>query len=817
MLSHPSKKEKESKDRFRQKLIYNRFKPAQEGLREALCTLGNGYLTTRGAAAESATSRVHYPGVYMAGVYNKVPTNIAGRTISNEDFVNCPNWVYLTFRMEDGEWITPRSSRIISYHQELDMERGVFARKIHFKDSKKREVEVHEQRIVHMANPHIVALRYTIKPKNYQGIITVRSALDGMVQNTGVSRYRQLNSKHLKLPRLGIFGKNGVYLLVQTSQSKIRIAQAAKVNIFTAGKELKFSSISIGKRKKRIFQEFKLSTRDRQQYEIEKIVAIYTSRDKGVDDPLGQAINLAKKTPAFSVLLKTQKASWEQIWKKFDICPADDSFSQKVLKLHAFHLLQIATVHNLDIDTGFPARGLHGEAYRGHIFWDELFVMSFFDTYNPKISKALLLYRYRRLDKAREYAQKNNYQGAMFPWQSGSTGEEETQLMHLNPISGKWGLDYSRIQRHVSFAIAYNTWQHYKRTGDSEFLSKFGAEIILSVAKFGASLARYDSQDKRYHTEGLMGPDEFHERFPGAQKPGFRDNAYTNLLIVWTLLKAKETLRLLSDDQREYLIKKVNLSDEDFKLWDDIVRKMNIVINDQGIISQFDGYFKLKELNWQAYKIKYGNIRRLDRILKAEGKSPNDYKVAKQADVLMIFYLFSFKQAKELFNMLGYKLNKDMLKRNYDYYIRRTSHGSTLSEVVHCYIAHILGRPKEAWQRFQDVLKSDIYDIQGGTTAEGIHAGVMGGSLDIVMRGFTGLTVSEDMIKIDPELPRSWENLKLKLPYKGSVVSLLVAKDYISIFVDRCKTNLDKIAVKIQGKQYLFLTERTYKIFLKKY
>jgi trehalose/maltose hydrolase-like predicted phosphorylase len=799
-------------------VLYRRFEPAQEALREALCTLGNGYFATRGAIPESCASKIHYPGTYIAGVYNKLPTFIAGRVVYNEDFVNCPNWLFLTFKIEDGEWFCPSTARILYFHQELDMYQGILKRRIRFQDSKGRITSVETTRLVHMEFPHLGALEYIITPQNWQGKVTVRSILDGAVQNTGVERYRQLNSKHLEPYALGNVFKNHIYLAMRTNQSKIIVSYAASLKIFNKSREITPAVKTITRRlmegAQRIGQEFRFFAQKKESYRIEKVVSIYTSKDEGIKDPTKSAIDSTKKAPGFRKLLVTHKLAWERLWKKFDLQIEGDIFSQWTLRFHIFHLLQVASPHTIKIDTGLPARGLHGEAYRGHVFWDEIFVLHFYDYHLPQISKALLLYRYRRLGKARIYARKAGLRGAMFPWQSGSTGEEETQVIHLNPLSGKWDPDYSRYQRHISFAIAYNVWQYWARTNDFDFLVKFGAELILSIAQFGASLAKYDSRDGRYHTEGIMGPDEFHEKYPGALKPGVKDNAYTNFLIVWTLLKAKETLSILPPASKRKLLKKLKLDERELGLWDDITRKMKIVINRKGIISQFDGYFKLKELDWSEYRGEYGNIQRMDRILKAEEKSPDEYKVTKQADALMIFYLFPLSEIKRIFGRLGYNFSKDMLKNNYEYYMKRTSHGSTLSKVVHCFIAHKLKKMKEAWWWFSDVLESDIYDTQRGTTPEGIHVGVMGGSLDIAVRGFIGLQVLNDRIKIDPNLPKNWHKVKFKFLCRRVWFSLVVAKNEILIRSDGRKKP-EPPPVEIKGKLYRLPYKKTLRVLLK--
>ncbi|MBN1622392.1 MAG: glycoside hydrolase family 65 protein [Endomicrobiales bacterium] len=779
-------------------ISYDNFEPTEEGLREALCTLGNGYFGTRGAAPESGATKIHYPGTYIAGLYNRLTTHIAGRNIVNEDLVNCPNWLCLTFKIGDSEWFYPATSKLLSYKQELNMKKGMLRRALRFQNSRGQITQVITERIVHIQNPHVGAMRYVVKPENYDDWITVRTMINGSVLNTGVERYRQLNNRHWVYSSGGTFAKNGIFLCMKTSQSKIEACEASKIRIFSNKKEIKPTIKHLVKDKERNGQEFKIYAKCGRPYEIEKTVAIFTSQDFSVRYPKKESIKMAKNLPRFSELLKTHQQVWEERWKKFDIIIEGDNFAQKVLRLHMFHLLQVATHHNKDIDAGIPARGLHGEAYRGHIFWDEMYTMAFYDFHNPDISRSVILYRYRRLGKAREYAKKFGYKGAMFPWQSGSSGREETQVVHLNPMSGKWGPDYSSAQRHINFAIAHNVWKHWERTNDFEFLKKYGAEVLLSIAQFCASLAKYNSKDNRYHIKGVMGPDEFHEKYPNSKEAGVEDNAYTNFMVTWILLRAQDILKMLSEKHKRRIVKKIKLVPDELIKWDRITRKMNLIINDEGVISQFKGYMKLKELDWEGYRSEYGKIERLDRILKAEGRSPDSYKLSKQADVLMIFYLFSLPEIGDIFTRLGYKLTKNMPRKNYDYYLRRTSHGSTLSKVVHCFIAYYLGKKQGAWHWFREVLKSDIHDTQGGTTPEGIHCGVMGGSIDIVMRGFAGIRIVNDRIQIDPNLPKFWNSLKLKFQHRGKWISMEVTREKISIFIHG--TIADSMLFEINGK-----------------
>ncbi len=189
-------------------LSYKGLKPEEEGLREALCTLGNGYFAVRGAAPEFHADDNHCPGMYMAGLFNKVGTKMGGRIIYNEDFVNCPNWLYLTFKIDDGDWFKPAPGQLMEYEQVLDMRNGMLHRKLRFKDKKDRKTRVNTRCIVSMDDPHTAAMEYCITPENYSGKITVRTELDGTVINWGVKRYRQLNSKHWKPVSQGTFSGN---------------------------------------------------------------------------------------------------------------------------------------------------------------------------------------------------------------------------------------------------------------------------------------------------------------------------------------------------------------------------------------------------------------------------------------------------------------------------------------------------------------------------------------------------------------------------------------------------------------------------------
>jgi trehalose/maltose hydrolase-like predicted phosphorylase len=484
----------------------------------------------------------------------------------------------------------------------------------------------------------------------------------------------------------------------------------------------------------------------------------------------------------FAASFERHAAAWEELWRVCDMRVSGNERVQLLLRLHIAHVLQVCSPNTADLDAGMPARGLNGEAYRGHVFWDEIYAFPFFNVRLPEVTRGLLMYRYRRLGEARAAAREAGFRGAMFPWQSGSEGTEETQRVHLNPVSGQWEPDLSRNQRHVNAAIFYNIWHYFQTSRDQAFLRDYGAEIMLEITRFWASIAYFNPERERYEIHGVMGPDEFHDKYPGAVEGGLRNNAYTNVMVAWLCGIAGELLALLPASRAEALCERLGIGDGELAVWHEMSRRMFVPFHGDGIISQFEGYEDLEELDWDAYRAKYGNIQRLDRILRAEGKDPNRYKVTKQADTVMLFFLFRQEGVREIFGRLGYGFRADTVTRNIAYYDRRTSHGSTLSFVTHAGVLAAID-PESSWERFLVALQSDAEDIQGGTTKEGIHMGVMAGTLDLVQRSYAGIYVRDDVLCFDPRLPSQLRGLSFSMRCREAPIQVTLTGDRLTLAV----------------------------------
>jgi len=571
-------------------LAYDSYKPETEGTREALCALGNGVFVTRGAFLDAEDDGVHYPGTYLAGGYDRAVSEVAGRRIENEDLVNIPNWLPLTFRAADGPWVTIDSARLLAFEQQLDLQKGLLIRRMTLRDEAGRTTRLDECRFVSMRDKHLAAVRLTITPEDWSGELSIRSTVDGNIVNNGVARYRDLEGGHLDILGAGVDEDEPIaWVSARMRQAPLDLTVAARTRLLADGAEIEPAAVDRVEEELVAGVEMRLEVRKGEGVGVEKIAAVYTGRDHAVNDPEIDAREALAWAPNFETLRARHELAWEQLWSRCDIAIANAAEGPQLkLRTHIFHLLQTASPNSIDRDMGVPARGWHGEAYRGHIFWDELFIFPYLNLRLPLIARSLLLYRYRRLDQARRAAIEAGFRGAMFPWQSGSTGREETQHLHLNPQSGRWLPDPTHRQRHVGIAIAYNVWSYFEATGDRGFLADYGAEMILEIARFWASIASYDAARDRYDIRGVRGPDEYHTAYPGADREsagGVDNNAYTNIMAAWVLTRAFDVLDILSHRRCRELRATLGLEDAELERWEDVSRKLPVHVLEDGIIA----------------------------------------------------------------------------------------------------------------------------------------------------------------------------------------------------------------------------------------
>lgn len=527
--------------------------------------------------------------------------------MNHEVLVNMPNWLFLTFTLENGSWFDVEKVQILNYRQELDLQQGLLHRHIHFVEPEGRESLLQSSRLVHMGLPHLAAVRWTLTPQNWAGQIQVRSALDARISNENVERYGEMNDKHFRVLDANYHPEGRSVLVTEAPESHFRVAQGIRTRCSGANILHRCGL----QESDSVIEEFTLEMYRQIPVAMEKVAAMYHSRDHAIFEPLEAVQQALVSTESFDILRSSQERAWKRLWDIGDIRIQSRPEDQLRLRLYLFHLLQTASPHLADLDAGLPARGLAGEMYQGHIFWDELFAFPFLNMRLSDVSRALLLYRSRREPFARRRAEQKGCRGVSYPWRSASDGSEQTPRLQWNPHSQHWMRDHTHLQCHQNAAIVYETWKYFQESADLDFLQSYGGKLILQIALFWSSMAEKDPETGRYHIRGIMGPDEFHTGYPDASVPGLNDNAYTNIMAIWTLRCAKHLLQILPEGPRQQLLEDLLIGQSDFDRWEDIIRRMYVPFlpfHDRDIISQFAGYEKLQEMDLASYRTRYGDI-----------------------------------------------------------------------------------------------------------------------------------------------------------------------------------------------------------------
>ncbi|MFQ3547438.1 MAG: glycosyl hydrolase family 65 protein, partial [Termitinemataceae bacterium] len=461
----------------------------------------------------------------------------------------------------------------------------------------------------------------------------------------------------------------------------------------------------------------------------------------------------------YSKEFEAHRCVMEAFWQDTDVEIRGDNRALRALRFNLFHLSSCANPEDEYVSIG--AKGLHGEGYKGHVFWDtETFMLPFFIFTQPSTARSLLAYRYHTLQGARQNAQHGGFQGARFPWESADTGLE---------VTPPWGVDYAghrvRIwtgeqEVHISADITYAILKYLQVSGDAAFLRTQGLQILLETAQFWASYAKYNEKLDRYEIQKVIGPDEFHEHV--------NNNAYTNYLAAWALRKTIAIVKDLEDrspTELEEILKIAQVTAADLERWELIANKLYIPVTKDGLIEQFEGYFSLKDIpitEWDANGMprwpKDLDVRRL-----------SETQLIKQPDVVMLFAL------------LGEEFPLDQKIKNYEYYEKRTMHKSSLSPSIYAMVGLSLGKHDHAYEYFIKAAETDLVDNQGNT-AHGLHAANTGGTWQSAVLGFGGLSVDKDgVLRVEPWLPPHWESLRYHVYWKGIGVTVEVGHQEIRV------------------------------------
>jgi trehalose/maltose hydrolase-like predicted phosphorylase len=747
---------------------FDRYDAEDEPRRESLLGLGNGLLFARAAAPEAAVATAdpahHYAGLYRAGHYNAVRRCVAGEAVRNTALVRLPDPFGLSFRaVDDGEWLAPERVQLLDYRHCLDLVGGIALREMRIRDDRHRITRLREWRLVSMDAPQLCALRWELAAQNWSGDVEWVSQIDGSVCNVKLPRNRAYEGRHIGALHRGGAGIRCVALAAATDDPPAVAAVALRLDASDA------QQLGVHEDGHRLQQRWRSRCAPRHRVVVDKLIAVCTDEDVDADprlrrSPLAMAVDTALAAPGFDRLRDAHSRSWRALWRTSESLPQAPP-ERHAWRFHAFHLLQTASPHTATRDLGLPARGWQ-ESYYGQVFWDQLFSMPFFALHRPDIARGLLMYRARRLDTARARARRNGFAGAMFPWRSARSGEEETPPFQCNPLSGRWMADNTRRQWHIGAAIARDLLQYDYASGDRAFMIAHGLPMLLEIARFFASVAQLDPESGRYDIRGVVGPDEYHGSYPGAGRPGLDNNAYTNVMAAWTLRGALAQRQRLPPASWEALCRRCGLSDAALRHWETVSRRLRLCWSQDGdVLLQFQGFDRLQAPQPDMVRSREGKPR-LDWVLEAQGDSADRWQVTKQADVLMLLYLFRPEELDALVHRLGYRPPAGWCRRTADFYLQRLTHESSLCKPA-CAgaLAHL--DPQRSWQYYEAALQTDLGPHASPGTHEGLHLGAMAATLDVLQRHYLGVEPQADGILLAPRPPPDLGDVAMDFQFRS--------------------------------------------------
>ncbi|MBC1479544.1 glycoside hydrolase family 65 protein [Listeria seeligeri] len=694
-------------------------------------TIGNGYLGIRGALEEDYPEQVR--GMYVAGIYNRP----SGSTSS--ELVNLPDVTRFHLTL-DGEVFSMLTGTIHSYERYLDMNTGELIRKITWENSAHKKYQINFRRFVSKVAKHLIAAKLEVTPLTGDMKVKVRTGIDGQQTNFGTQQLKELS--------LRIFDEERMVGEYQTIESKQQIVVATKVNAkgaFTA-------------KNRQLMTAVEQNVAANETFTLEKISSVNTSLSK-MDEVLPNTTYLELK--------KETDLAWEKFWKQTGVeIKSTNTFDQFALDFASYHL-EIMTPKD-DIRCSVGAKGLTGEGYKGHVFWDtEIFILPFFLYNQPKIAKQLLQYRYLHLKEAQEKALENGYKGALYPWESAFSGVEETpEFAAINIRTGTRQKVASAISEHHLVAdIAFAVCEYAAATKDTAFMMNCGAEMLLETAEFWIS--RTTNRNGRLEILDVIGPDEYTEHID--------NNAYTNYMAYFNVKKAMEWNKENQPFQKraEKFLANLYLP----------------VANESGLIPQDDTFLQKDWINLDKYKANQGTQ---GILLDYSRQEVNELQILKQADLVMLFYL------------LPATFETKVMKRNLDYYEKRTIHDSSLSKAIHAIVENRIGDRKQAYQFFQEACLIDL-GTEPHSSDDGLHAAALGAIWLAVIFGFAGIDTRGELLQITPNLPDAWQSLTFEFVWKGERIGFKITPKTLEL----SKTTTSVLELIINGEKHSFTDKLT--------
>ena len=722
-------------------IVEESFIPENNRASESIFSIGNGKMGQR-ANFEESYSGDSLQGSYIAGIYYPDKTRVGWWKNGYPEYfakvLNSANWIGIDIKV-NKQTLDLSKCIVREFRRVLNMKEGYLQRTFKAELQNGNLIEVESKRFLSIVDTRIGAIKYSIKAANFKGKLELTPYIDLDISNEDSNYGEKFWKEESK-----IVLENEGYLLGKTKKLDFYVCSGMKFNIEKNSIPISNQVIKI-EEQKYIANSCEVEVEQNDTVIIYKYAANLSTQDYELADLIEEtkkAVHGAQKL-GFAQLLNEQANAWEQKWEESDIIIKGDVSAQQAIRFNIFQLNQTYTGEDERLNIG--PKGFTGEKYGGSTYWDtEAFALPFYlSTASPKVSRNLLLYRYKHLGKAIENAEKLGFVNgaALYPMVT-MNGEE---------CHNEWEITFEEIHRNG--AIAYAIFNYIRHTGDESYLSDYGLEVLIGISRFWSQRATLSPIKGKYVILGVTGPNEYENNV--------NNNWYTNIIASWTLEYSLESLKKVESSSPEKLKKLINRLDfdlnEETNKWKDIVQNMYYPVSeDYGIFLQQDGYLDKENILVQDINPLERPLNQnwsWDRIL----RSP----FIKQADVLQGIYFFEEK----------YKL--DTIRKNFYYYEPRTVHESSLSACIHAIIAAKIGDIETAYNMYLRTARLDLDDYNR-EVEEGLHITSMAGTWLAIVEGFGGLRVRNGNILINPVIPDKWDSYSFNIRFRGNQLNFTV-------------------------------------------
>lgn len=744
---------------------------------ETTFALSNGYIGTRGTFEEDYDFSVDegLEGNFINGFYESEDIRYGewnfGFPLKSQSLLNLPNGKPVKIYLDD-ELFDMRQGRLDYYQRTLNMENGTVVRSVDWTSPKGIKVRLLFERMVSFADKNVMVQRVSLLLLNQECEVRICSYINGDVEN----HTRKTNP----LVDYGPLGKRITKNRCSASEELLYFEGKTKKSGLTAAFGVghscngSMSCQSVAAMEKDEYAEITWTFRGQQSEKLvlDKFIVCTSSLDVEEDSLFGFVEEKSRicTTLGYGYFKEKQKEYMKEFWDTADVGIQGDEALQQGIRFNLFHIMQAA---GRDGRTSLGAKGLSGEGYEGHYFWDtEMYVLPVFIYTAPELAKRLLEYRYHTLNQARERARVLGHEkGALYPWRT-INGEEASTYFPLGTA-----------QYHINGDIAYAFQLYVDVTGDREFLKEMAAEVLCETARVWADVGCFaECKGNQYCICSVTGPDEYNAIVD--------NNFYTNLMARENIRYALKALELLQETEPEFyqeFVRRLSITEQETTYWKRIVENMYFPYDEKRQVYPLDDGFMMRK-PWDDSKIPVEK-----RHLLYENYHPlfiYRQRMSKQADAILGMYLHS-----NLFT-------KEELKRNYDFYQEVTLHHSSLSTCIFGILASEIGYHEEAYDYFSQSARMDLDDYHNNFYA-GIHAANMAGTWLAIVNGFAGLRTNAGQLAFNPFLPKGWEGYTFRIKYRGCVLEAGMTRE-------ACRFTLisgDELELSVNGKN-IKLTEK---------